>query len=169
MVSKGGLVGIGIAAVAGIGIAAYALSKQQAPKQILGCASNSDCLPGQVCINGSCGYPSSTGTLTCKTSSDCGIGFMCYQGSCIPISNYQEYQCVNNGGSWINGKCIYPSKCTSSSQCPEPTVCRNGYCSQCPSGTYYYKNPVTGIGECLSSIGTRCPGGICPASSLTWE
>jgi len=171
MVSKGGLI-VGIAAVAGLGIAAYALSKQQAPKQFIGCTSDSQCPTGQVCINGTCGYGGVTTTTPpsgCTNNLQCLPGQVCTNGSCIPISSYQEYQCINNGGSWIEGKCIYPSRCTSSSQCPEPTVCRNGYCSQCPSGTYYYKNPGTGIGECLSSIRTRCHGGVCPQGSLTWE
>lgn len=89
------------------------------------CTTDSDCISGQICVNGSCV------TADCTSSSDCPSGDLCIKGKCITS--------------------VLP--CKANTDCPAGLVCTNGACelgqdctsnSDCPSG----QNCNTTIGHC---------------------
>jgi hypothetical protein len=116
------------------------------------CAADRDCIPGQLCISGTCadlpelvngtlpigksdGGPSSG--QPCAYTSECPSPFICRGGLCAP-------ECLNavdcaGGRACIDRRCVDSvcagvdagsgMACTYNSSCPAPLVCRNGTCS----------------------------------------
>jgi len=116
------------------------------------CSGDRDCIPGQLCVSGSCadlpelvngmlpvvrvdGGPSSG--LPCVYTSECPSPFICRAGLCAP-------ECLNavdctGGKACVDRRCVDAvcggidagngMPCTYNSSCPAPLVCRNGACA----------------------------------------
>jgi hypothetical protein len=108
-----------------------------------GCAGNTDCAGGLVCLAGSC--------QACTASSECITPLICcLSGSCTP------------------GTCVAPG-CTSDTECnPPDEICVGGSCvtgcllGSCDAGLRC-ENVVTG--RCQPASGSGAPGAACQSFS----
>jgi hypothetical protein len=116
------------------------------------CAADRDCIPGQLCVSGTCAdLPELVnGTLPvaktdaappngqpCVYNSECPSPFICRAGLCAP-------ECLtgvdcSGGRACVDRRCVDAAcagvdagsgmACTYNSSCPAPLVCRNGACA----------------------------------------
>ena len=116
------------------------------------CAADRDCIPGQLCVSGTCAdlnelvngtlptAPSDAGPANgqpCVYTSECPSPFVCRGGLCAP-------ECLNavdcaGGKACVDRRCVDAvcagvdagsgMACTYSSSCPSPLVCRGGACA----------------------------------------
>lgn len=110
-----------------------------------GCASDTDCIPGQICRDNQC-------TSTCATSNDCLRGEICNAGACvwrgIPCSIQDDCPA---GEYCVSGLCQEDQRCSTNYDCDVNFSCVNGSCvpgSGCRTGkdcasTYCY------LGRCV--------------------
>jgi len=116
------------------------------------CAADRDCIPGQLCVSGTCadlpelvngtlpvasGDAAPSGGQPCVYTSQCPSPFVCRAGLCAP-------ECLNavdctGGKACVDRRCVDAvcagvdagsgMACTYSSSCPAPLICRGGACA----------------------------------------
>jgi hypothetical protein len=116
------------------------------------CAADRDCIPGQLCVSGTCADPSElvNGGLParptdgspptgqpCAYTSECPGSMICRAGICAP-------ECLGSadcagGKTCVDRRCVDSAcgasdagvglSCTYNSSCPAPLVCRSGACA----------------------------------------
>ncbi len=95
------------------------------------CTTDSDCAPGEVCMDGYCYYDDEP--PYCRTDADCAPDEICIDGYCYYDEPYcqSDYDCAPDE-ICIDGYCYYddqPPYCRSDDDCGPGMVCIDGYCS----------------------------------------
>ena len=107
-----------------------------------GCALNTDCIGGQICINARC-------TSTCVGNGQCTGGKICVNGACVTGCTTNA-QC-SGGQTCVNGGCT--TICTENDDCTGEQECIEGVC-----GTPNTPPDDPAVDLCGAS--TPCPSGL---------
>ena len=138
------------------------------PAVVMGCSSNSQCSPGQACINGSCqgstlvaATPGAGpgGPTNCSKDQECPPGQRCEKGTCKTPICKNNSNC-KNGQVCISGTC---QNCAQNSQCSNGQVCVDGTCAACTSNSQCSNGQICVSGTCtVCTSNSQCPSGqIC--------
>lgn len=117
------------------------------------CATERDCRPGQICVDGLCG-----GAPACALDADCAARQICLDGACSARSCRDEGDCPDR--PCIDGWCRPPASglCADDRDCPSG-ACVDGRCTVDPC-------PATGCAA-LCGADEDCPDdGYCAADAL---
>lgn len=139
-----------------------------------GCASNEDCAPEEVCINGTCASKPPLPPGACLSSADCKPGAQCINGMCVGGGAGGE--CIVTGCS---GEICAPMETMSDCawlpeyDCLQYTQCGsfgvNGFCHWEKTPEYLecllnVGDPATGM--CVSDADCTKPGSKCNANEI---
>jgi peptidoglycan-associated lipoprotein len=107
-----------------------------------GCAANTDCKDGQVCVAQACvactedaqcgdGQVCEAGACAakpeCTKDAECGDGQVCKAGACTACASNGE---CGPGGTCTAGVCKRPTACTTGEECADDEDCLDGYCQK---------------------------------------
>lgn len=134
------------------------------------CRENSDCPPGQVCVDGECVTPTPTPIGFCNDDEDCPPGEVCVDHHCVtptptatPIGFCNDDEDCPPGEVCVDHHCVTPTptpQCRENSDCPSGQVCVDGTCVTATPTATPTVTPTTkksGGGGCNCEIDPGAP------------
>ncbi len=141
-------------------------------QQKIACNVDSQCAPGQACVNGFCaGAGGSGGSGT--TSATTGSGCVPSAETCNGIDDdcdgtVDDGATCAGGASCIAGACVMQQDCNVDSDCPPNQSCQNGACAPlCQGAGQPCSSNVgacqPGVTQCMNGA-VVCVGGVLPSA-----
>ncbi len=134
------------------------------------CRENTDCPPGQVCVDGECITPTPTPPGFCNDDDDCPPGQVCVDHQCVtptptatPPGFCNDDDDCPPGQVCVDHQCVTPTptpQCRENTDCPSGQVCVDGMCiTATPTATPTVTPPARngGGGGCNCEIDPGAP------------